>query len=171
MKYYAGIGSRKTPTEILSLITDLATRLESDGWILRSGGALGADSAFQAGVKRIENKRIYTIDSLSEGGNVQDAWNSIDRYHPNPRALNPFVRKLMARNYFQVMGKSSGISSKFVVCWSESYELDEQGLIKDVAGGTGQAVRIAYGNGILIYNLKHKDHLGRILKFVDTVNS
>ena len=170
-KYYAGIGARKTPPEIMSLMTDLAARLEEQGWILRSGGAIGADGAFQIGVKDPDNQRIYTTNSMYEEGNISDAWASVDRYHPNPRAINGYVRELMARNYFQVMGKCSGVPSKFVICWTDSYETDEQGLIKDASGGTGQAVRIAYQNDILVYNLKHKEHLGRVLKFVDKVNS
>ena len=170
-KYYAGIGARKTPPEMMSLMTDLATRLEEKGWILRSGGAMGADSAFQLGVKNPENQCIYTTNSMYEEGNTTNAWASVDRYHPNSRALNGYIRELMARNYFQVMGKHSGIPSKFVICWTDSYETDEQGLIKDTSGGTGQAVRIAYGNGILVYNLKHNEHLGKILKFVDKVNN
>lgn len=170
-KYYAGIGSRKTPPQILSLMTDLATRLEKSKWILRSGGALGADSAFQLGISNPDNQQIYTTNSMHEEGNISDAWASVESYHPNPRALSSYVRQLMARNYFQVMGKRSRIPSKFVICWTDSYETDEQGLIKDASGGTGQAVRIAYDNDILVYNLKHKEHLGRILKFVDKVNS
>lgn len=170
-KYYAGIGSRNTPPQILSLMTDLASRLEKLKWILRSGGALGADSAFQFGINNPDNQRIYTSNSMYEEGNVSDAWASVDRYHPNSRKLNGYVRELMARNYFQIMGKHSGIPSKFIICWTNSYETDEQGLIKDASGGTGQAVRIAYANGITVYNLKHKEHLGRVLKFVDKVNS
>ncbi len=66
-KYYAGIGSRKTPPEMMSLMTDLAARLEEQGWILRSGGAIGADSAFQLGVKDPDNQRIYTTNSNRRG--------------------------------------------------------------------------------------------------------
>lgn len=49
MKYYAGIGSRNTPADILDLMTHLARRLDSRGYTLRSGGADGADAAFERG--------------------------------------------------------------------------------------------------------------------------
>jgi predicted Rossmann fold nucleotide-binding protein DprA/Smf involved in DNA uptake len=47
--YYTGVGSRECPTYILDLMTQYATVLNNKGYILRSGGALGADSAFQSG--------------------------------------------------------------------------------------------------------------------------
>jgi predicted Rossmann fold nucleotide-binding protein DprA/Smf involved in DNA uptake len=46
---YAGIGSRSTPPETLPLIESIAARLAEKGWVLRSGGADGADSAFEKG--------------------------------------------------------------------------------------------------------------------------
>jgi predicted Rossmann fold nucleotide-binding protein DprA/Smf involved in DNA uptake len=44
--YYTGVGSRKTPPDVLSLMTRIATHLDSLGKILRSGGAKGADDLF-----------------------------------------------------------------------------------------------------------------------------
>ena len=45
MKYYAGIGSRKTPKEILDLMSVIGEYLQSKGYILRSGGHGLAGSA------------------------------------------------------------------------------------------------------------------------------
>lgn len=36
MKYYAGIGSRSSPPEILELMTKIAVKLRGQGWTLRS---------------------------------------------------------------------------------------------------------------------------------------
>src|SRR5690606_12262312 len=49
MKYYTGIGSRETPKDILCLMVEVARKLSHLGWILRSGGAEGADTAFEIG--------------------------------------------------------------------------------------------------------------------------
>lgn len=38
-KYYAGIGSRKTPPDICQLMTQIAEELSQGGYILRSGHA------------------------------------------------------------------------------------------------------------------------------------
>lgn len=38
IKYYTGIGSRKTPIEILDFMTEIAIYLNKKKYILRSGG-------------------------------------------------------------------------------------------------------------------------------------
>lgn len=44
---YAGIGSRETPMEILELMTKASAWLGAKGYTLQSGGAIGADMAFE----------------------------------------------------------------------------------------------------------------------------
>ena len=51
-RFYAGIGARATPPEILSLMTRAAFALTKRGYVLRSGHAIGADSAFERGAGR-----------------------------------------------------------------------------------------------------------------------
>jgi hypothetical protein len=46
---YAGIGSRETPQATLDLMNLIGFTLAQKGHSLRSGGAKGADSAFEAG--------------------------------------------------------------------------------------------------------------------------
>jgi len=46
---YTGIGSRACPPEILGVMFMLGEALAEQGWILRSGAAPGADSAFEQG--------------------------------------------------------------------------------------------------------------------------
>lgn len=48
--YYTGVGSRKTPKEIQKMMREASFMLAKRGWCLRSGGADGADLAFQHGV-------------------------------------------------------------------------------------------------------------------------
>lgn len=148
LKYYSGIGSRKTPLIILQEMTKLAATLEEDGWILRSGGATGADSAFERGTSKSEiwypdnsysnnnpNHRVLDYDDV-------DAFNSIEKYHPAPHRLIPYAKLLMARNYRQIVGVD-GINSSFVVCWTSD---------GGASGGTGQAIRIANDFGIPVFN-------------------
>ena len=60
MKYYTGVGNRNTPADILEDMEQIARVFARLGWVLRSGGANGADSAFELGCD-IENglKEIY----------------------------------------------------------------------------------------------------------------
>lgn len=55
--YYTGIGSRETPEEVLSLFTIVGEFLAKKGYILRSGGAKGADKAFEVGCDKAKGKK------------------------------------------------------------------------------------------------------------------
>ena len=46
---YTGIGSRETPQQTLATMVVIGKYLAEKGWVLRSGGAEGAVSAFEEG--------------------------------------------------------------------------------------------------------------------------
>ena len=56
---FAGIGSRETPPEVLQEMSGITEYLESQGFVLRSGGAKGADKAFERGSRHATRKEIY----------------------------------------------------------------------------------------------------------------
>ncbi len=162
---YAGVGARSTPAHILNIMTDLASKLEDNGWTLRSGGATGADSAFEKGISH-GNKEIFTVNSLT-GKMGEKAYATVDRYHPKPSKLSNYGRMLMARNSFQILGSDLRQPSVFVVCWAPGSRYDDKGRITSVNGGTGQAVRIAYDNNITVFNLDNIKHLQKIQKYIN----
>lgn len=164
MKYYAGIGSRNTPKDILELMTKVAAKLEKAGWTLRSGGAVGADKAFEKGVRLKKNKEIY----LATGNISQEAWDSVNEFHPYPQALKPYPRALMARNYHQITGKDNNAKkSKFVICWTpDGCKSHTERTIK--TGGTGQAISIASSLGVEIYNLANPEDRQRIENYINS---
>ncbi|GAF96467.1 unnamed protein product, partial [marine sediment metagenome] len=109
MKYYTGIGARKTPKDILNLMTRISLYLSKKGYILRSGGAEGADKAFEEGALE-ELKKIYlpwpnfnnskaNFISIS-----QEAIKMAKENHPYWYNLSDGARKLHARNCYQVLG-------------------------------------------------------------------
>ena len=51
---YAGVGSRRTPPEILDAMIDIAQTLGDAGTALSTGGADGADKAFETGALRTD---------------------------------------------------------------------------------------------------------------------
>ena len=57
MLYYAGIGSRETPDHVLETMASAAQYLGKEGFTLRSGGAKGADTAFDQGATRTWTRR------------------------------------------------------------------------------------------------------------------
>lgn len=56
---FAGIGSRETPADVCADMALIANALERRGFVLRSGGAGGADTAFEDGVSSDNAKQIF----------------------------------------------------------------------------------------------------------------
>lgn len=134
---YAGIGARATPESVLKVMTLLAKHYAMAGTLLRSGGAAGADRAYELGAGDL--KEIYTVNDVTEA-----ALATVDIYHPNPSALKPYVRKLHARNALIILGPNLDDPVDYVSCWTPNGA---------IVGGTGQALRIAEDFKIPIYNL------------------
>ena len=65
---YAGIGARTAPAEVLELMEGLAERLAGKGWVLRSGRAKGADSAFERGCDRASGRKEIYLHWPGYGG-------------------------------------------------------------------------------------------------------
>jgi hypothetical protein len=160
MKFYTGIGSRKTPKSILAVMTKLSGKLSKTGWTLRSGGADGADSAFEKGVIVEGLMEIYHPNSATKA-----AVDIAKQFHPNWGACKPFVRKLHARNSFQVLGSALDSPSKFLVCWTPDAAYNHNSRSIET-GGTGTAISIADHYGIEIFNLANKFHLKRVRNFL-----
>ena len=147
-KYYAGIGSRKTPNNILQIMTSIAHFLEEEGYILRSGGAHGADTAFEVGSNK--NKQIF-LPWKNFNNHTSCFWKiskeaeeMAKKFHPSYDYLKKGAKRLHARNCYQVLGIDLKTPVDFIICWTPNGE--------DI-GGTAQALRIARANNIKIYNL------------------
>ena len=57
MKYFAGIGSRETPNGVKPMIEEVCSMLYKNNFVLRSGGAPGADLMFESSFEG--EKEIY----------------------------------------------------------------------------------------------------------------
>ena len=155
MKYYAGIGSRRTPPDVLALMTEIGAGFARAGWVLRSGGAPGADTAFEDGCIRENGSKVIFIpwDGFQDRhrshpdiycGVCPEALALARRFHPAWDKCSPAAQKLHARNSYQVLGTDLDMPASLVVCWTPG------GL---GTGGTGQALRIARANNIRIHDL------------------
>lgn len=160
---YAGIGSRETPQNILLLMQQIGLKLLSKDYILRSGGAPGADSAFETYIPK-DKKEIYLPwknfnNNPSELYTIsQEAIDLVYMYHPCARNLSSGAMKLMARNGYQVLGKDLKTPSKFIVCWTKDGE---------ASGGTGQALRIAVDYKIPVFNLYKKNAIDLLNEYLE----
>jgi hypothetical protein len=175
-RYYTGIGSRETPTHICAVMTTLANVLEKQNFILRSGGALGADSAFEKGVVNPNNKMIFLSGALrnSFGNNIlysdtqlQNARIFIfnNNIHPIWQRLPEYAKALHTRNVFQVLGMDMNEISKFTVCWTRDSAIDFETSGRKT-GGTGTAIKISCHYKVPVFNLSIDSHLRKILSYI-----
>lgn len=138
MILYAGIGARDTPDNILLLMQGIGQHLGRKGYMLRSGGARGADTSF---ARFATNRHIFT----AYDSQFHPAWfTHAARYHPRWGKLNERAKELHARNSAIMLGANLDSPVDFVVCWTADGR---------ASGGTGQALRIAEDLKIPVYNL------------------
>lgn len=172
---YCGIGSRITPISILNLMTEIGMYLSSYGWVLRSGGAEGADTAFEQGhdttpgsVKEIylpaKHYRQHPSELYLEHDSVDDigaeriggyVWKKRTDRTCEWQSLKPFTKANMVRDVLQVLGKDIKSECDVVICWTQDGK---------ASGGTGMAMWTAQyiteltGRRIPIINLQNESH-------------
>lgn len=160
---YAGIGSRSTPEDTKDKMTKIAKSLSKEGYALYSGGATGADTAFEqgAGNKLIfypndKDYRVFYTDGVKNYDYDSALWKQaeekVKEIHPNPSALGKGAWKFHTRNIFQVLGSDLQNPVDFVVCWTPDGEEDGK-----KAGGTRTAIKLARKEGIPVCNLAVED--------------
>ena len=158
-KAYAGIGSRQTPEEYLRKFEELGKIFAEKGFTLRSGGADGADSAFEIGCDEVNGPKEIFLPWKGFNGNEsplfdppKKAFELASKIHPGWHYLKQGAQCLHARNCQQVLGTNLDDPVVFVVCYTP---LDK--------GGTLQALRIAGQKKILIYNFYLEEYSFRTI--------
>lgn len=150
-KAYAGIGSRETPVDVKQKMTEIASQLSRLSYVLYSGGAKGADTAFEKGAEQkiiflpwddFNGRKVDGIDYVQP----PDNFDLVKQYHPKPSTLSDAGWKFMSRNSYQVLGPDLQTPVEFVLCWTKDGK---------ARGGTGQAIRIAKAKNIPIFNFYH----------------
>ncbi|MBI9082726.1 MAG: hypothetical protein JEZ11_03955 [Desulfobacterales bacterium] len=157
MKFYTGVGSRNTPADVLALMARLACKLRVTHR-LRSGGAIGADSAFErgaAGVADVFLAKHATPEAIAIAAKFHPAWHRCKGY----------VQKLHGRNTFQVLGADLATPSSFLVCWTRDGAISHTDRCYNT-GGTGTAISIADAHGVPVFNLARHDHRVRVEGFL-----
>lgn len=187
MKFYTGVGSRETPSDIIQLMERIGFALASQGWTLRSGGAVGADQAFERGMfEHVGHDQPYgwtpaeiylpwlgyedhflnthgglnILPSQTTLANEVIAEGMAMGIHPAWEACKQGARRMHIRNVFQVLGRNLDQPSKMLIAWTK---LDRLGNPK---GGTATAINLALENGIEVFNLNKPEHFERISKWI-----
>lgn len=151
-KLYAGIGSRQTDKCTLQKMVYIGYGLAAKGYTLRSGGADGADSAFEYGCDLARgSKEIFLPWSGFNGNDTsifeepsKEAVEMAETLHPAWDKCSDGAKKLLGRNCHQILGNTLDKPVLFVICWTKHAKM---------AGGTALAMRLAEKRNIPIYNL------------------
>ncbi|AZU98629.1 hypothetical protein [Acinetobacter phage AbTZA1] len=156
---YAGIGSRRTPMDVLAKLREVAKHLELAGHVCHTGGALGADKAFIDGAPETTVLWLPWQGYNGYYSNTPELrQRHIDfaaKYHPNWKACKFSARKMHGRNAQITLGDNLDEPADFIVCWTPDAKIE---------GGTGMALRIAIDYDIPVFNLGAKRGADKVIE-------
>jgi hypothetical protein len=172
--YYTGVGSREQFSELMDKMTAVANYLSDNNFILRSGGAGGADTAFQSGASPHKTE-IWIPWSSFKPKNIKGQYKvltddkfKIAREYILGNNIIPWfdrmkqgAQKLHARNYYQVFGDNN-MPSEFLLYSAPV-------INGEVKGGTRTAVEIAKLENIPVFNISKSDELNKFRSFISAV--
>ena len=160
MKKIAIIGSRKAPYHVLKLINAIGWLYSKDGYMLRSGDAIGVDKEGAIGFQ--DNMKELYISSDKETSPSHISWHNLSDqakiksvYHASSVCDDFWERHishqlLFARNSCQILGRELDDPVDKVIFYAK-----QNGNI--ISGGTRIAVYIARKYGIECENIYHND--------------
>lgn len=173
MKRVAIIGSRTAPVRDCEALEEIAVEFLTQGYHGVSGGAPGPDAALTNAIRRLmvdtglSGRTFGTIWLPSRAfnglthGDLGGACRNAERepffrgqaaqlameVHGGWHNLTPFMRRLHARNSFQVLTETMHDPVDYVVCAAHT---TRSGNVK---GGTATAVKIAARYGVEVINV------------------
>ena len=156
-------------------MVSLGMEFAEAGYTLRSGGANGADTAFETGCKSVNGSMDIFLPWKGFNENTSNLYTYTDvhrqlaksLYGPRWNHVSQGVHRLMTRNVAQVMGLDFIDNSSFVVCWTpDGCETKESRTSK--TGGTGQAIALASALKIPVFNLAKHSRVDDLRTFITT---
>jgi len=188
---FAGIGSRSQPYSLMLIMMRLSAVLMDKGWRLTSGGAQGADNAFEIGARLYFQYKDATPAVIHDQLRIYLPWNGFEgrqegmpgvlvpsrfetwpeavkianEFHPSLKTLSGAVEKFMGRNGYQVLQDELNQPVDMLVCSTQDQCIDGT-RTSHKTGGTGQALRLASHHKVPVRNLQHQPHLEKVVQFL-----
>ena len=169
---YTGVGSRGTPAVVLDFMAAMAATLARRRWVLRSGGADGADTAFEDGALSAGGSTEIFLPWPGFNGHPSrlcsvdaQALSRAAKMHPVWEHLSSGAQKLHGRNVYQVLGRGLDKPSRFLVCWTPDGVVSGEHCTR-ATGGTGMAIRIASTENVPVLNLCRPETLEMLEEWV-----
>lgn len=172
---YAGIGSRTTPPHILEQMKEVAIVCAQKGFVLHSGGASGADSAFELAHKGAGGQCKIFLPWKNHNGNDSAlypphprAFEIARQFHPCFGKLLKTIQPFIARNMHQILDESLDRPVRFVVCYTPNGQETSAEYTK-ASGGTGSAINVADHYNVPVFNLRNIGRYEDVLEFIDMI--
>lgn len=175
----AGVGSRTAPKSIGKRCVELGAYIAELGGFVRSGHSGMCDLSWEKGAGE---KSISYIPCSTFGANnpfhghvvdfskipknkKKEAYESVERLHPNASHLDSQAMDLLARNWLVVKGVSENSIADLVICYGHR----KNGKIM---GGTGHVQRIARELGVPLVNMldEENDVIAAMIEGVICIN-
>ncbi len=171
--YYAGVGSRSIPYEVLVQMTKIAERLAGMGYTLRTGQDInGADRAFRMG---IENFHIHHPNEMPEKMVLYSsrdatpfAINIAKKYIRDWDNLDDGLKNHYAKSVMLLLGPDGLVQSKFLICWTPN-GAESQDHVNRRSGNAGLCIQLARDYKIPVINLKRDNALDKLEKVLSKV--
>lgn len=155
MKIYAGIGSRKTPPEILKIMRLVGELMAENDWVLRSGAAKGADLAFEEGCDKVKGAKEIFLPWKGYNENKSPLF--LDGSPCNKVKKDAFA---LAEKYrFQVLGIDLATPIQLIVCWTPY--IWRPGV--QISGGTSQTYIGEYRTIVVVRKILTFGFIGVLL--------
>jgi hypothetical protein len=141
-------------------------------YTLRSGAAIGADTAFEAGaVLGGGDVEIYLPDVGYNDHPAKlvpvsaQAMAMARSVHPVFDELELWTQKLHARNCYQVLGANLNVPSEFTVCWTKD-GCESMRTRNRSSGGTATAIVLSEAHGVPVFNLRNDSSSRRLQAYL-----
>ena len=174
MKAYTGIGARELSPNLSQEFQQIGKRLANLGYVVRSGGAEGADSAFEVGAGGGGKEIFLPWKGFNHNRSTlilpnpipEDVAAIAKEIYPHWDHVTEPVRRLHARNVMQILGWDLNDPSAFVVCYTERPYNDPKAV-----GGTLFGIKLAEANDIPVYNFFVRGDRERFYKMLDILQN
>jgi len=172
---YTGVGSRLTPDHVLERMREIGAAFARAGATLRSGGAGGADEAFEFGARYGGGLSELYLPWLGyndcTSGIVRSAIDAealARSVHPAWERLGPAAKRLHTRNVHVVLGLDLKSPSSFLICWTLD-GCEGKATRTSRTGGTATAILIAERFRVPVFNLAVTTAEQRLAKLVSEI--
>ena len=165
---YAGIGSREVSQDMFRFLSSIGMKMATNEHTLRSGGAIGSDTAFETGHLQVtkHNIEIFRPDDISvvkyleiaNSNKMSLLYNACFEYPFD--AMKYWTQQLLMRNLLTIIGHNLSTYVDGVIC----YTRDGQEI-----GGTRYAIRIAKQLNIPVLNVGNRSMYTKVAKWLKMV--